>query len=307
MMEGIVELLRKTLASNTASSPAIKQVQYLPLSFGRWWPRLHPGVWAFAALVFVGSLVLLHDGGKDWRNDISPAARAWWPAPWEEGLPLPPYAALLMSPLGGLPVRQATAITNTLAVIVLALVIRQFGGPWWGVIPVMVSPSGIWLFTNGQTEWLVLSGLLFCNGLDLLLLSLKPQVGFWVAVARLRRAGSDWPRYITPAVIAVLLSLVFWPLWPLHLSRYSAELFPAAWNASFWPWSLPLGAFLVWRAWQTGDDRYGLAASPLLFPYVNWPSYIGLLALLVSCWPRLTLAAWAVMWVGGTLLFVLGS
>lgn len=302
-----MELLRKALASDTASGSTVRQVQYHPLGFGRWWPRLHPGVWAFAALVFVGSLVLLHDGGQDWRNVMAPAARAWWPAPWENAIPYPPYLGIILSPLGGLPSREATAINNAAAVLVVALVIRRFGGPWWGAAVVFLTPSGIWHFTNGQIDWLALAGLLWFNGLDLVLFTLKPQVALWVAVARLRRTGSAWWRYLAPTCFIAIASLVIWPLWPVHVARLGQAVIDDPYNASFWPWSLPLGAFLVWRAWETGDDRYGLAASPLLFPYVNWPSYIGLLALLVSCWPRVTLSAWAIMWVGSTLLFFLGS
>lgn len=302
-----MELLRKVLASTTASDSAVAQVQYRPLSFGRWWPRLHPGVWLFAALVFAGSLVLLPNGGQDWRNAMVPAAHAWWPEPWESAIPYPPYLGIILSPLGGLPFREGTAINNVAAVIVVALVIHRFGGPWWGVVVVFLTPSGIWHFANGQVDWLALAGLFWFNGLDLVFFMLKPQVALWVVVARLRRAGASWWRYLSPASAMLATSLVIWPLWPVHVARVGKAVIDDPYNASLWPWSLPLGAFLVWKAWQTGDDRYGLAASPLLFPYVNWPSYLGLLTILVSRWPRATLAAWAVTWGGGMLLFLAGS
>lgn len=257
----------------------------------------HGIVLIVAGLVFVGSWLWLPSGGKDWRADIGPAARAWWPKPWEEGLPLPPYAALLLSPLGGLSDQAATAVNNALAVVVVGLVILRFGGPAWGIIPVFVSPAGFWIFKNGQTDWLVLLGLLFFNGLDVLLFTVKPQVAAWVVVARIKRAGASWRRYLLPALVLIPMSLVVWLAWPVHLLDYGPLLVPSEWNVSLWPWSIPIGTYLVWRAWRTGDDKYGLVASPLLFPYVNFPSYLGVLVVAVVRWPFVTLAIWALIWI----------
>ncbi len=94
-------------------------------------PDLHPGVWLFAAAIFVGSFFIFPEGGFDWRNDIGPGIRHWWTNPWEEGLILAPWGAMILSPLGALPDRIATALTNGLSVIILALVARKLGGPDW--------------------------------------------------------------------------------------------------------------------------------------------------------------------------------
>ena len=101
------------------------------------------GIWLFALIVFAGSLYLFPQGGFDWRNDIGPGARHWWPAPWDEGLILAPWGAMILSPLGGLPDRIATALTNGFSVIIIALVARRLGGPAWIAIPVLISPAGI--------------------------------------------------------------------------------------------------------------------------------------------------------------------
>lgn len=108
--------------------------------------RIHPVVIIFAIIVAVGSWIQLPEGGFDWRNDIGPGARHWWPAPWEEGLILAPWGAMLLSPLGCLPDRLATALTNGLSVIIIALVARKFDGPDWIAIPILLSPPGYWLF-----------------------------------------------------------------------------------------------------------------------------------------------------------------
>src|SRR3972149_6828248 len=63
---------------------------------------------------------------------------------------------------------------------------------------------------------------------------------------------------------------------------------PGYWNSSLWPFGIPFGLFSLWKAWKTADERWGVVASPLLSPYVKLPSYLGLLAVIVSRWPRWT-------------------
>ena len=256
--------------------------------------RLHPIVFLFAALVVGWSWLTLPIGGLDWRDDIAPAARHWWPAPWTEGLPLLPWAGMLFSPLAGLPDRPATALLNGASVVVLALVVRHFGGPSWLAVPLLASPFGFWMFRNGQTDCLILGGLLFFNGLDPLIFALKPQVAIGALVARFKRAGVDRWRYVMPFGLALVVSLVIWWGWPLALLGFADILVPSSWNWSLWPYGLLVGLILLWQAWRTGDDRWGVAASPFLFPYVNAPSFLGLLAVIAARWPRWTMMLWAI-------------
>jgi hypothetical protein len=269
------------------------------------WPanlRLHPAVWLMTLGVMLASWIWLPEGGFDWRRDIGPAARQWWPTPWRagvNGLPLMPWAALLLSPLGGLPDRVATTVTNGLSVIVVALSLRRFGGPDWMALPVLATPIGYWLFRNGQTEWLMLTGLLFYNGLDVLVLILKPQVAAGVIVSRLRRAGAHWLAYLLPALIMGVVSLIIWPGWPVGILNFAPVLLSGEWNSSLWPWSMVVGLGCLWRAWQTGDDRWGVVATPFMFPYVNLPSYVGVLIVLAARWPKWFLLVWGLVWLGG--------
>jgi hypothetical protein len=258
------------------------------------WLRLHWAILVCALAVAVGSWVLEPTGGFDWHNDIARAARNWWPAPWQEGLPLAPWAAMLLSPLGGLPDRLATAITNGASVIVLALVIGHYGGPAWLAIPLLISPFGYWLFRNGQTDCLLLGGLLIFNGLDPLILVLKPQVAIGAIVSRFKRAQAQRWRYLLPLGIGVALSLVIWWGWPRGVLHYAPVLLSANWNSAAWPYGIPVGIVLLWLAWRSGDDLWGIAATPLLFPYVNLPSYLGLLAVLAARWPRWVILGWLI-------------
>ena len=255
-----------------------------------------PLVLVCALAVIGASYVWLPNGGLDWSHDIGPSVRAWFPAPWLKGLPLLPWAALLLSPLGALPDRVATALVNGASVIALAVTIRKMGGRDWMAIPLLVSPFGIYMFGNGQTDCLILAGVTLSGGLDLLIVILKPQVALGVMMPRLRRADRHWWAYLAPLAIVLGLSLLVWPGWPQGIAAYAPVLLPGWWNWSIWPWGVPVGLFLLWRAWRTGDDRLGVAATPLLSPYLTAPSYLGLLAALASRWPQLVLALWALFW-----------
>ena len=263
-----------------------------------------PLVLAFALIVAVGSYVWLPLGGLDWRSTIGPATRFWFTEPWAQGWPVAPWAPLLISPLGALPDRLATALLNGASVVALAVVIRRLGGRDWLAIPLLVSPLGFWLCRNGQVDAVILLSLLVTNGLELLIVIAKPQVAVGVVVSRLRRAGPRWPVYLAPLLVGGLLSLVIWPGWPLAVASASASHVGVDWNSAAWPYGVPFGLALLWAAWRRGDDGLALLATPLLFPFVNAPSYLGALAVVAARWPHWLLWVWAVslamtLWVIG--------
>ena len=74
-------------------------------------------------------------------------------------------------------------------------------------------------------------------------------------------------------------------LWPLR----AVETTALWWNASLWPWSIPVGLALLGWSIYARDWRAAVAASPLLSPYV-----------LLHAWAGAVLAT-----IGNTRLFVL--
>src|SRR5436305_1139331 len=135
---------------STQSRDHLQQPSFQPINWS--WPdqlRLHWVVWVFALVVAVLTWVRLPEGGNDWIRGAALAARDWWPAPWLHNFPLAPWGALLFSPVATAPDRLGTVIGNFLSVIVLAMVIRRFGGPDWIVVLVMLTPAGYFLLING--------------------------------------------------------------------------------------------------------------------------------------------------------------
>lgn len=246
--------------------------------------RFHFAVIMGFALILGGiSWMVMPEGGIDMRDDILPSL--WnWRAPWDEGTPLFPWATLILMPLRFFTPRDATALMNGLSVVLIALLIKKFDGNILFTIPVMLSPIGYRLFTTGQTDAIVLASIFLPAGFDLLLFW-KPQViahAFWVK-------GLAQPRiYLISGCVLLIFSWFVWGDWLNPILKFGqTRLIGGWWNFSLWPYSIPIGVLMVYLSIKKKDLGYGIIASPLLFPYVNGPSYIGLLAVVAAKWPKI--------------------
>jgi len=247
----------------------------------------------FAFLVGVISWFGMQSGGLDMRDDILPSLINWL-APWKEGTPLFPWAVIMLMPFRFFTPRMATAVMNAVSVILLSMIIRRYKGNMLLSIPLLFSPMGYGLIFNGQTDVLVLAGLLLPPGMDLLLFW-KPQVtlhAFW------NRARRSLKVYLVSGGILMIVSFLVWGFWPKEIYLFGRDnLLSGWWNKSLWPYSIPVGALLVYYSIKKRDEMYGVMASPLLFPYVNAPSYIGMVAMIACKWPRVFWGCFFVYWI----------
>lgn len=246
-------------------------------------------------LVFVISLLSWPEGGKDFAADIRPGARNWL-MPWSEGMPQAPYVSLLLHPISYFRASVGTATVNAAGVAVMLLVLAKHKAPLWVVFPVLLSPVGYYELACGQTDWLPLAGVLVTGGADLILFTCKPQVAICGSVARLSR------RSIVVALLFFVGTLLIWGLWPLKLYEF-AWLSETEWNSAVWPLGIPAGAMLAILSYRRHDELLGVAASPLLFPYVNMGSYLGALMVLGIKYPKWLVVLWVTIWAVG--LFML--
>lgn len=228
------------------------------------------------------------------RADILPSLHNWR-VPWEEGTPLFPWAMLVLMPLRLFSARLATAIINTLSVLLLALVVKRYEGDILVVLPILFSPIGYVLLSNGQTDVLVLSSVLLPAGWDLLLFW-KPQVhlhAYWV------RFLENPKTYIWVGIVLIGISFIVWGFWPAAIFLFGRDqLLSGWWNRSFWPYGIPLGLLFVYLSITKKDEGYGVMASPLLFPYVGASSYLGIVTVAACKWPK-------VFWVTYGIIMVL--
>jgi hypothetical protein len=191
--------------------------------------------------------------------------------------------------------RIATVIINSLSVILIAISIKRLGGNMLLTFPVLLSPIGYWLFTTGQTDALVLAGFLFLPaGLDLLFFW-KPQMIFHAYWIRLLKSPII---YAIVGAMILTASFLIWGNWPLAIYQFARRnLIAGWWNRAVWPYGIPVGAYFIYQSIKKNDESYGILASPLLSPYVNGPSYIGLVTVFAVKWPRLFFFLYFVFWI----------
>jgi len=112
--------------------------------------------------------------------------------------------------------------------------------------------------------------------LGLFFVAVKPQTGFAVAIFwfidvwRTRGWRKTFETF-APVTAALLLSFLLFGLWPFGFRGVLgiAESF----NASLWPWSIPVGLALVAAAIFKREIKYAMPASPCLSPYVLFHSW----------------------------------
>lgn len=232
--------------------------------------------------------------------------RTYWPAtvallrmetPYQEafGFYNPPWALLAFVPF------VATSDVGRSAVFLVALSSLGLAAYYLGASPValvlyLTSPPVLHCLLHGNVEWLVLLGLLLPSRWGMFLVLVKPQVAGGVALwwgAEAWREGK-WRGVIGllwPVTLAFLASFVLFGPWPLRAPRLTGLW----WNASLWPYSIPLGlAALAWGLWKR-DQRGALLASPLLSPYALLHAWSGALMGVVRH-TKILAVVWVTLW-----------
>ena len=137
-----------------------------------------------------------------------------------------------------------------------------------------------------------------CNA-DVVILAVKPQMGsilalFWLVEAWRVGGLRQVVRVFAPVTLFLLLTLAVFGLWPLNMLK--ATQFTTYWNASLWPYSIPVGLVLTVAAIRRREPRYSMAASPCLSPHVLFHSWSGALITLVTSPPEM-IAAVVGLWI----------
>jgi hypothetical protein len=139
--------------------------------------------------------------------------------------------------------------------------------------------------------------------LGLFFLSIKPQVGFILALYWL---VDDWrsggarqiARTFAPISIAFLLSLAIYGLWPLRIATENGPLRPN--NASLMPITLPVGLALTVAAMRLRKGKLALSAGPMLSPYLSFQSFAASLVPLFAYPPEMmtiTISLWLLAFI----------
>jgi hypothetical protein len=219
-------------------------------------------------------------GGDDWETFRGSALRIL------EGSPLygekvthgyysnPPWVAFLLIPLSLLPFRWGWAILSIASLALLVVLCRRWKFGIWKTILVVLSPATFYVILHGEIDALVLAGILLPRETWILFALTKPQVAIGMFF------GVGWQRVVKGiilTIIVLLLSFLFFGFWPLELIQQPMPFVDAAHNLFYglWPFQIPAGlAILLWGI-RRNDERFLIAASPLLSPYAATSSLLG--------------------------------
>ena len=230
-------------------------------------------------LVFFGLLFTFsynYPLGVDWEGTFSQVE--FW-HPFEIRTFVNPPFILFFLPHAFLPVRIGNAINLVLQIGVILFAIYKLRGGWLAILLVFTNPVFPNIFRTNNVDWLPLLGLLLGPIWGTVPMLSKPHAlggALLIWVKKDRRVI-----YIGAAV--VLLS--FW-LWGFWVEKLLFNPIDAHWNLSVLPIGIPYGLYLLKKAWDTDDPYLAAVSTPLLTPYIASYSFVSVLVVLSSKYPK---------------------
>lgn len=238
-------------------------------------------------LLFVGVNIIWSIVGIDWKETFYPVARAvldgkspyniptFRNVPWTV-IPLLPFA-LLSEKIGGIAFFIATFITY-------GWVAHRLKASRVALIAFLLSPPVFYGMRMLNVDILVLIGFVLPAPIGLFFVIIKPQMGFamvifWLAEAWRNGGIKEVFKTFSPVTFATLLSFFMFGNWQ---SGRQSDLPDSMWNASLWPWVIPVGLVLVLLSLRDRRKDYAISASPFLSPYLTYHSWAGVLLGLIQ-------------------------
>lgn len=245
-----------------------------------------------AALMILIVIVFAFPIGRDWQTwNVSGIAQIQAPytMPGFTGMPF----AFFALPHSLLSIDIGNAVNLLLNILVIAAVARVYAGKGWhiAVAITMTSPMGINLIMSNNIDWIPLSAFLFTDWMAYPLLAMKPNVLAGAALIRFKRNPS--PLVLMPLIIMLIASIAIWGTWWQHLG---SGLKDVPWNFAPFPYMIPVGLFLLWKAWQKDDEIIAACATPFLVPYFAPYSLTGVHVLLAARYRKAAVWLWCFSW-----------
>jgi hypothetical protein len=241
--------------------------------------------------------------GVDWRYVFRPGALSLLagqsPYVTVERQSAAPWALLALVPLAILPEALGRGLLFVISLASFAYAAARLGAGRLSLAFFLLSPPVLHSLLNGNLDWIVALGCVLPPWIGIFLVAVKPQIGFGVVLfwlAEAWRAGK-WPavaRLAAPIGVAYLLSFALFGFWPATFATIAED--SASWNASLWPYSIPVGLGLLVFALRRRQPRAALAASPCLSPYVLFHSWSVAVLAIVNSEPE-TIAVVVGLWV----------
>ncbi len=237
------------------------------------------GILVIFALLALPALVELASWrrlGADWRSVFRPALEHLLAgrSPYsEEHFYSPPWVLIFYAPFALLPEPYG----------LVAIWLANFAAFGYAAHKHGAKPITIALFLTlpqvfqgaflGNCDWMVALGTVLPPWLGLLLVTVKPQIGapiaLFILIEAYRQVGVR-KAAITAAPLLVLSGITLL-LWRDNLLQgaHAAGMF---WNVAHFPYLMPVGLVLLYRAVRDRKLGWSIASGPFLTPYLGNPS-----------------------------------
>jgi len=256
-------------------------------------------------VIFLSSYLFLSfikPPSPDWINHFSNVAKApFQPYGQERYFYNPPWTALILFPFSLLPLGVAWKINACFNIVIFSGIILFRKGNLLSIFLTLTSLPFFWLIGNGNIEWIPALALFFPNSLGLILLSAKPQSGILVGLAWIKKQENLY-RFVGIPVLWFLFSLLIWKNWPIDLFNnlsYSINRSMQSWNLSLFPWTVPIGIYLIYHILKNKPENgelLGALATLCISPYFAAYSLILFFTLLSISYPRYSILVWLSLW-----------
>jgi hypothetical protein len=209
----------------------------------------------------------------------------------------PPWTALFVAPLAVFPVDLGRALISLVNMLITSLLVLKYGGGTLSLFVTLTSYPFLFLIGSGNVEFVPMLGLLL--NWPILILA-KPQSGALVLLVWLKRAENKLAFVLTLAAL-LGVSLLVWRGWP-RLMLENIHTLPAALASplnkiGLWPWTIPFGLAVLYRAWKREDELSAILATWLITPHMVYHSLTMGLALLSARRPHLALVMSVALYV----------
>lgn len=233
--------------------------------------------------VFLGVGKIWDFIGIDWKETFYPAARAIMNGESPYRVPTfrnAPWTAFLLLPLALFSEQVSGILFFIFSACIYAWTAYRLQASRVALTAFLLSPPVVYGLRMLNVDIFVLIGFTLPAPIGLLFVLIKPQMGlvmilFWLAQAWKQGGVKKVIYTFAPVTIATALSFVMFGNW---LQGRQEDLLVSFWNASLWPWAIPIGVVLAALSIRDLREDCAMSASPFLSPYLAYHSWASVLA-----------------------------
>jgi hypothetical protein len=208
----------------------------------------------------------------------------------------PFWTYVMLAPFALLPFWTGRILLFLVSIVAFAVTAVKMGASKFQLVLFLCSAAVFGGLYSGNIDFLVTLGYWMPPQIGLFFVLMKPQIGaclaiYWMYMAWQEGGAREVVRVFAPVTIAYLLSFLMYGFWFKHLLNMPNN----PWNWDLFPYLVPIGLFLLYKALQQKDKRLSGISSPMLAPYVTGYNFAIVLLSLFNR-PALFLAAWATLW-----------